>query len=132
MPLETVPVPFSSLLSSFFLYIIDSKIRYEESTRDIVRTSRAHPRRREVRCRRPRGTLTATCAILTAATRFDNYNGANGCERYVFSWDPTSGRRGAAEDGGTKEERRGALLPEDPFPQMPVRPLARTADYRLT
>lgn len=34
-----------------------------------------------------------------------NYGDENGCERCVFSWDPTSGRREAAEDGGT--ERRG-------------------------
>lgn len=50
----------------------------------------------------------ATCAILTAAARFDNYSDANGCERCVFSWDPTiSGRREAAKDGGTGGERKG-------------------------
>lgn len=79
----------------------------------------------------------ATCAILTAAVRFDNYSVANGCERCVFSWDSTiSGRREAAKGGegrrdGRGEERREVLPPVDPFPQMPVRPLARTADYRL-
>lgn len=74
----------------------------------------------------------ATCAILTAATiRFDNYSDANGRERqYIFMGSDIGQER---SDGGRRngEERRGALLPEDPFPQMPVRPLARTADYRL-
>lgn len=44
-----------------------------------------------------RRTLTATCAVLTAAIHFDNYSDANGYERCVFSGDPH--RVGEQEDG---------------------------------
>lgn len=95
--------PFFFLL---VVFLIDSKIRYEESTRGIVRTLRAQ-RGREVH-RRPRGTLTAICAILTAAIRFDNYRDANGCERRVFSMGSQRQVGGAA--AGRLGERRGVLL----------------------
>lgn len=79
---------FQWLRSSFFyfrpsrsLYFrsIFEKYAYEESTRNVARP----PRRRErgTLSSSARGTSTATCAILTAAGRFDNYSDANGCER---------------------------------------------------
>lgn len=62
---------------------------------------------REIRCRRPRGTLTATCAILTAATiRFDNYSDADGRERQCIFMGSNIGQErsgGGRRDG---EERR--------------------------
>lgn len=68
-------------------------------------TPRVPAPEREVRRRRPRGTLTATCAILTAAIRFDNYSDANGCERYFHGIQHRVGEERRRTTGRREEER---------------------------
>lgn len=112
-PLSSSLVPFLFFFSSFSI----STRKHATKSHAWYRShaARVSAPEREVRCRRPRGTLMATCAILTAAIRFDNYSDANGRDRCVFSWDPTSGweRSGGGRRDG--EERRGVLLPRIPF-----------------